>query len=150
MRLIRVADLELCEFTGGHLPDYAILSHTWCEGEVSLQEFQNKSSVDKPGWTKIREFCRVAKEQYGCDWGWVDTCSIDKTSSSELSKAINSMFNWYRRSKVCIAYLSDVEADGATDCQSSTFEAAFGNSRWFTRGWTLQELLAPRDGRLLR
>jgi hypothetical protein len=63
------------------------------------------------------------------------SCCIDKTSSAELSEAINSMFRWYSRSKVCYAYLTDVSYDG--------FDDSLPKSRWFTRGWTLQELLAP-------
>ncbi|ORY08191.1 hypothetical protein BCR34DRAFT_675109 [Clohesyomyces aquaticus] len=65
-------------------------------------------------------------------------CCIDKTSSAELSEAINSMFHWYRASARCYAYLSDVDAlPGSDDLPDIT------HSRWFTRGWTLQELLAP-------
>ncbi|OCL09905.1 hypothetical protein AOQ84DRAFT_250388, partial [Glonium stellatum] len=68
----------------------------------------------------------------GYDYVWVDTCRIDRTSSAELSEALNSMFQWYVRSECCYAYLADVHA--STD---------FGKSCWFTRGWTLQELIAP-------
>ena len=81
------------------------------------------------------EFCRYCKGQ-SCKWAWIDTCCIDKTSSAELSEAINSMFNWYKASLVCAVYLADVT--DPDDLES------FGKSAWFTRGWTLQELLAPR------
>jgi hypothetical protein len=70
---------------------------------------------------------------------WIDTCCIDKSSSAELSEAINSMFKWYNDAEVCYAFLSDVNADEDPNAWPSSFR----NSRWFTRGWTLQELIAP-------
>ncbi|OCK73943.1 HET-domain-containing protein [Lepidopterella palustris CBS 459.81] len=91
--------------------------------------------MNKPGGLdKIRKTCRRAKAD-GHQYVWIDTCCIDKSSSAELSEAINSMFSWYQNSKVCYAYLEDVEA--------SSFEDSLPSSRWFTRGWTLQELIAP-------
>ncbi|KAL8376498.1 hypothetical protein RB595_007541 [Gaeumannomyces hyphopodioides] len=91
----------------------------------------------KPGYQKIAQTCRIAKK-HGLDWAWVDTCCIDKSSSAELSEAINSMFKWYRNSAVCYAFLSDLDPDAKRD-----IEGALRKCRWFTRGWTLQELLAP-------
>ncbi|KAF2124638.1 hypothetical protein P153DRAFT_379275 [Dothidotthia symphoricarpi CBS 119687] len=93
------------------------------------------STLSKPGYEKIVKTCEVARERYKLDWVWIDTCCIDKTSSSELSEAINSMFKWYRSATVCLVYLADV----------NVFEREFVKSRWFRRGWTLQELIAPRD-----
>ncbi|KAI0366499.1 hypothetical protein BV20DRAFT_650492 [Pilatotrama ljubarskyi] len=108
------------------------------------------SIVDDPGLSpKIREFCRVARED-GLAYGWADICCIDKTSSAELSEAINSMYAWYRSAEVCYAYLADVPESAATDTlglavSSESFEGhPFVCSRWHTRGWTLQELIAPR------
>jgi hypothetical protein len=73
----------------------------------------------------------------------VDTCCIDKKSSAELSEAINSMFRWYKNAAVCYAYLSDVRITG--DKRDSLPQIlGFEQSKWFTRGWTLQELLAPK------
>nr|VWO95293.1 Uncharacterized protein [Ganoderma boninense] len=88
---------------------------------------------------KIRQCCMVARE-HGFDSVWVDSCCIDKSSSSELSEAINSMFNWYQHAKVCYAYLHDV----ADDDEPRALDSQFRRSRWFCRGWTLQELIAPR------
>lgn len=62
------------------------------------------------------------------------SCCIDKTSTAELSESINSMFRWYQKAKICYAYLEDVDD-----------VSELGRSRWFTRGWTLQELIAPKD-----
>ena len=128
---------------------YAILSHVW--DPPSEQSFQGvqalRASCAQTGLNprdyvpdKIRECCKLA-EKHGDDWLWVDTCCIDKTSSTELSEAINSMFRYYSLANVCYAFLADVPtADTATlSHEGSTFRA----SRWHKRGWTLQELLAP-------
>ncbi|KAI1854280.1 hypothetical protein JX266_001421 [Neoarthrinium moseri] len=138
MRLINVRTLVIQEF-GQSTPPYAILSHTWEEGEVSYQEFHKRAAKKKPGFLKISRFCREARQQ-GYDYGWVDTCCIDKTSSAELSEAINSMFRWYQNAELCLAYLSDVIHD-----DEQHIETQLKSSRWLTRGWTLQELLAPRQ-----
>ncbi|KAK3988748.1 HET-domain-containing protein, partial [Cladorrhinum sp. PSN332] len=144
MRLINVHTLQLDEFFGSQIPEYqyAILSHTWEEEEVTFQEMQ--SLTDKPvvrnkrGFSKIELTCDQAKKD-GLDWAWVDTCCIDKSSSAELSEAINSMYTWYAKSTACYAYLVDAEANHDPEVQGLNFRG----SRWFTRGWTLQELIAP-------
>ncbi|KAL7625908.1 hypothetical protein AAE478_005132 [Parahypoxylon ruwenzoriense] len=144
MRLIDVNTLKLKEFiSASSAPPYAILSHTWeSDQEVTFQEWeqprkqeQKRDSVvrHKTGFAKIIGACRRAKQD-GLGFLWCDTNCIDKTSSAELSEAINSMFRWYRDSTVCYAYLADVKKG---------VEDLFAKSRWFTRGWTLQELLAP-------
>ncbi|KAI0114616.1 HET-domain-containing protein [Hypoxylon sp. NC0597] len=140
MRLINCSTLQMKEFFEDELPRYAILSHTWGEEEVSYLDFRNESLREgKRGFKKIKEFCaRAAESQY--EWAWIDTCCIDKTSSSDLSEAINSMFRWYHMSDSCFAYLSDVDGPSVVEDESSDFRT----SRWFRRGWTLQELLAPR------
>ncbi|KAI0975174.1 heterokaryon incompatibility protein-domain-containing protein [Xylaria arbuscula] len=139
MRLINVNTLLISEFFNDYdVPRYAILSHTWSSEEVTLQEIQNPQSArGKGGLDKIKAVCKVAKRN-GLDWIWVDTCCIDKASSAELSAAINSMFRYYQESTECYAYLDDVTL-------SEGWEPSLGRSRWFTRGWTLQELLAPRE-----
>ncbi|KAE9373340.1 HET-domain-containing protein [Stipitochalara longipes BDJ] len=113
-------------------PPYAILSHTWGT-QVTLQDLQCTPPRNQhlAGYKKILDCCAQARLD-GFDWVWIDTCCIDKTNSAELSEAINSMFEWYRNAVQCYAYLADAE----------TVEE-FVKSRWFTRGWTLQELLAP-------
>ncbi|KAI1262331.1 heterokaryon incompatibility protein-domain-containing protein [Xylariaceae sp. FL1019] len=140
MRLINTKTLELKEFFGKHIPAYAILSHVWGADEVTYQEWTaRQSSVvrNKSGYQKIVGACAQACQDR-LDWLWVDTNCIDKTSSAELTEAINSMFKWYADSKICYAYLNDVSR------HSAEWSNDFRRSRWFTRGWTLQELLAPK------
>ncbi len=140
MRLINVSTFKLEEYNGSGIPKYAILSHTWGKDEVSFAEFETPEAQhraqDKAGYDKILRFCRRA-EKDGHRHVWADSVCIDKRSSSELTEAINSMFKWYQKADVCYAYLSDVSG--------SNFQQCIPRSRWFTRGWTLQELLAPRN-----
>ena len=186
MRLINTETFELEEFMGP-VPRYAILSHTWGDGEVTLQDWQAVRQDDRwrpiglsstlrsqssehrlpiyhtpptdnslfndcltvfnsrgtrAGFWKILKACFQARAD-GLGYLWVDTNCIDKASSAELSEAINSMYAWYRQSAVCYAYLADVPlATQNTLCDSGS---RFRKSRWFTRGWTLQELIAPTD-----
>lgn len=147
MRLLYTADDGRLAWTddlvGDQIPRYAILSHTWGEQEVAYKDLQNYRDIEdvdarlKGGYQKIF-FCAAQAKRDGLDYFWVDTCCIDKANNTELSKAINSMFRWYQRASMCYVYLSDVPVpDGISDAE------AFRCSRWFTRGWTLQELLAP-------
>ena len=140
MRLINTTTYEIEEFFGD-LPPYAILSHTWEEKELTLWDLQNTSISELqllPKFEKIRGCCGQARN-HNLRWAWIDTCCIDKTSSAELSEAINSMFDWYARAAICLAYLSDV----MKMVNGSELRSAFFRARWFTRGWTLQELIAP-------
>jgi hypothetical protein len=152
MRLLECRDDgEFCltkDFHDDEVPPYAILSHTWVEDqEITFKDLTNNSGEDKPAYEKIR-FCRERTRHDSLWYFWVDTCCINKANFTELSQAINSMFRWYRNATRCYVYLSDVSTikQKAGD-QSFEFswEAAFRGSRWFTRGWTLQELLAPRS-----
>lgn len=138
MRLINTATLQLEEVADSELShdknQYAILSHRWGsnEDEVSYQEMTSDKDISqKKGYVKIREFCSIAL-QSGYRYGWCDTCCINKGNSSELAESINSMFMWYKMSSLCVVYLADVPT------------VQFEDSEWFTRGWTLQELIAPR------
>lgn len=138
MRLLHTESLEFKEFFDSKVPKYAILSHKWEEkGEVSFQDFEKGKEQGWLGFKKITSCCVLAKSR-GFDWVWIDTCCIDKKSSAELSEAINSMFRWYAGAGECYAYLSDVRLTQGLD-----FRESFAESAWFTRGWTLQELLAP-------
>ncbi|KAK3389956.1 heterokaryon incompatibility protein-domain-containing protein, partial [Podospora didyma] len=127
---------------------YAILSHTWEDGEVTFQDIKDPAvASQKAGWVKIVQTCRLAKGQ-GFDRVWIDTCCIDKSSSAELSEAINSMFQWYKNADVCYVWLSDLpRAPDGPNSQASQnqLERDLPRCRWFTRGWTLQELIAPRN-----
>lgn len=145
MRLINTRTFDLCEFIDNEIPErYAILSHRWGNEEVTFQDWQVLSvAKTKKGFAKIDMACKQA-QKHGLDYLWVDTNCIDKTSSTELSEAVNSMFRWYQRSTVCYAYLSDVESlPGGFDMTNAKHVQQFRASEWFKRGWTLQELLAP-------
>ncbi|KAK4188581.1 HET-domain-containing protein [Podospora australis] len=138
MRLLHTKRLELKEFFGRSAPPYAILSHTWAEDEVLFQHMQQGSAASRYGYRKVLGACAQAVKD-GFEYIWIDTCCIDKSSSAELSEAINSMFRWYREAHVCYAFLSDVDSDE----DPAALGSEFSKSRWFTRGWTLQELIAP-------
>ena len=142
MRLLNTSTIpiQFSEFPASKVPYYAILSHTWGEEEVSFEDMQNDSGKDKAGFAKIESCCALAARD-GWEYVWIDTCCIDKTSSAELSEAINSMFEWYQNAQVCYAYLADVQALP----EETHYEICVSvrRSRWFTRGWTLQELLGP-------
>jgi len=138
-------EFKLKEYPGPDIPRYAILSHTWGSDneEVTFRDLGYGSGRGKTGFDKL-EFCAARAEQDGLQYFWVDTCCIDKSNNAELSKAIDSMFRWYQNAARCYVYLSDVStARCRRDNQQSEWDAAFRASRWFTRGWTLQELLAP-------
>ncbi|KAL5370906.1 hypothetical protein DPSP01_014602, partial [Paraphaeosphaeria sporulosa] len=143
MRLLRMEEDEnvsLDEYAEDDTPPYAILSHRWgkdCD-EVTFKDIVENAGRDKRGFAKIRACGEQAKRD-GYQFFWVDTCCIDKSSSAELSESINSMWRWYRNSGVCYTYLDDVP----TDLDAPDRNAALAASKWFTRGWTLQELLAP-------
>jgi hypothetical protein len=142
MRLINVATLKLEEFFHESIPPYAILSHTWGndKDEISFRDIEEEKIKQAGHWPiKLDGFCKRAKRD-GLGYGWVDTCCIDKANSVELGEAINSMFLWYRNASICYVYLSDVPAGDPFSDPSSKFFS----SRWFQRGWTLQELLAPK------
>ncbi|KAK4039476.1 vegetative incompatibility protein HET-E-1 [Parachaetomium inaequale] len=132
MRLINTSTLQLEEFFDASVPEYSILSHTWEKEEIIFPDMADLDKArSKAGFAKMEGACALAAAQ-GYTYIWIDTCCIDKSSSAELSEAINSMYRWYECSKICFAYLCDVKDP-----------ARLGDSRWFTRGWTLQELLAP-------
>jgi hypothetical protein len=128
------------------IPLYAILSHTWRADieEVTFEDLMNGTGEKKLGNGKIR-FCGEQARKDGLQYFWIDTCCIDKNNEVELSHAINSMFRWYRNATRCYAYLSDVSTKNKERDESlkDTWESGFRSSRWFTRGWTLQELIAP-------
>lgn len=153
MRLLRCADLEIEESFGDEIPEYAILSHTWERNqEITFAEanaliddggFRNKGTQAssriraKSGLQKILRFIDQAVS-LECNYAWVDTCCIDKSSSAELSEAINSMFRWYRNASVCLVYLVDLDVSREPSTQEQ-----FKRCRWHSRGFCLQELVAP-------
>ncbi|KAM0255467.1 hypothetical protein ACHAQJ_005767 [Trichoderma viride] len=160
MRLLDARTLQLVDVTDDGVPPYAILSHTWGDEEITIQQLRRlggssqltssspkprdkkrKAIVSKKGYMKIAGAAQLALSR-GLNYIWADTCCIDKTSSAELSEAINSMYLWYEQSAECYAFLSDVEPVITTD--ASAFHQSLRHSRWFTRGWTLQELIAPK------
>lgn len=146
MRLLRVGEnlaLQFEEFYDGDVPPYAILSHTWGVGEVLYEDMFDGSAQRKNGFAKIMG-CAEKARSHDLHYIWVDTCckdrvpgksircsingalGIDKRSSAELTEAINSMYQWYQKSEECYVYFSDVP------------DKHWTQSRWFTRGWTLQ------------
>lgn len=150
MRLLSSITVTQEEFAPDDIPPYAILSHTWgkSEDEISFADMQRGGFEHKKGYYKLSNACKQAYER-GLEWIWVDTCCIDKSSSAELSEAINSMYKWYEQSVVCFVYLEDValtRPSGKT-LKRAVIKSAIQDCRWFTRGWTLQEFLAPRDVR---
>lgn len=135
IRLLHCKTLQFKVFHEAQVPRYAILSHTWGLEEVTLQDMANSIATKKAGYIKITGTCRLALS-HKIDYVWIDTCCIDKTDRSELAEAIRSMFRWYQNATVCYVYLSDLTLPGTEALQSCA---------WFTRGWTLQELLAPHN-----
>jgi len=139
MRLLNTKSLRVKEFFESQLPEYAILSHTWEDEEVLFADMADKDDTNhsqarkKAGFAKIMGACTLAACD-GYDYIWIDTCCIDKSSSAELTEAINSMYRWYKSATICYAYLYDTHTT-----------EGIGASKWLTRGWTLQELIAPRD-----
>ncbi|KAI1126278.1 heterokaryon incompatibility protein-domain-containing protein [Nemania abortiva] len=138
MRLLNSKTLKFEEFeqSSPNVPRYAILSHTWGDDEVTFRDIRSKpiqALASKKGYTKIAHTCRLAQDN-NLDYVWVDTCCINKSSSAELSESINSMFRWYENAFICYVFLSDYVPG-----------VEFRDCRWWTRGWTLQELLAPKQ-----
>ena len=124
MRLLNVHSLQLESFIGNRVPDYAILSHTWGDEEVTFEELGTPEAAAKQGFDKITRTCaRAAADGYS--YVWIDTCCIDKRSSAELSEAINSMFRWYQEAQICYAHLED----------SVGLSGIPRRCRWFRRGW---------------
>jgi hypothetical protein len=167
MRLLNTETVKLHDSFGRAPPDYAILSHRWGEDEVSYKDVLKGRNLEAAGWTKVKQCCSFVHKQ-GFQWVWIDTCCIDKRSSAELAESINSMYMWYERAEVCFVYLADMQCrseeihsykhlapttqdfyDRATAQERQPEPIAgqtidlFRRSKWFTRGWTLQELLAP-------
>ncbi|KAL6691206.1 heterokaryon incompatibility protein domain-containing protein [Trichoderma pleuroticola] len=148
VQLLHASEWRMADFISDDaIPPYAILSHTWGLDEVTYHDCRNLSIADvklKAGCAKILAFREQAVRD-GLEWVWVDTCCINKSSSAELTEAINSMFRWYTNAEVCHVLLSDVEATS----DRVVLEDRMAKSRWFTRGWTLQELLAPPPEKLI-
>ena len=136
--------LRLTEDLIDKIPPYAILSHTWSadEDEVTFDDLMTGRGKSKAGYRKVR-FCGEQARKDELEYFWVDTCCINKANYTELSEAITSMFRWYGKADKCYVYLSDVKVGDDHERQNpNTWESVFRRSRWFTRGWTLQELLA--------
>lgn len=143
MRLINTSTYALEEFNEGDIPPYVILSHVWEDEEVTFRDMTvslNRAANvrSKNGHSKLTTTCKTAAAE-GLGYAWIDTCCIDKSSSAELSESINSMFRWYRRAAKCYVYLADLPPARLSDA----FEDDLRQCRWFARGFTLQELIAP-------
>ncbi|PSN67688.1 hypothetical protein BS50DRAFT_447945, partial [Corynespora cassiicola Philippines] len=139
MRLINTSTQELVSFPSHSPPPYAILSHRWSDSEIIFEDFEegklsNSGKRKLESYQKLQGTCREAVGD-GLQWCWIDNCCIDKRHSAELQESINSMFNWYKAAAICYVHL-DVQFGG------SVYDT-LKSSSWITRGWTLQELLAP-------
>ncbi|KAK4891245.1 hypothetical protein LTR27_010182 [Elasticomyces elasticus] len=147
MRLLQLKTLEFEEFFDDDIPPYAILSHRWSKHEISHKDLRKKRDLTSAGYAKIEGFVAVAQRRFQpafmrtpsgvlhwqdteVEWGWHDTVCIDKSSSSDLSEAINSMWRYYEHSTFCAVYLADVPSTN----EAAMYEA-FEKSEWFTRGW---------------
>ena len=146
---------KVFDFRDDEATEYAILSHRWIgDTEVNYDEMADLAKMEKgdrdeirerAGYKKILDTCRQAQKD-GYEWVWVDTCCIDKRSSAELSEAINSMYRWYANAKACYAYLHDVDGSSfPTKKDNEKYPKSNGWPEWFSRGWTLQEMIAPSD-----
>jgi hypothetical protein len=125
-------------FISSKTPPYAILSHIWGKAseEATLEDIVKGTAVQKAGYQKI-QFCGEQAAKDNLRYFWVDTCCIDKSNSAEVQEAINSMFKWYKNAARCYVYLADISTN------TTQVNTDFYHSRWFTRAWTLQELIAP-------
>ena len=146
---------KVLEFRDDETTEYAILSHRWIDStEVDYEEMVDLAKVDRQeqdeirgrqGYMKILDTCKQAKQD-GYEWVWIDTCCIDKRSSAELSEAINSMYRWYANAQLCYAYLHDFDGPSFPPYRDEEkYPKSNGWPEWFSRGWTLQEMIAPRN-----
>lgn len=135
-------------YPAADVPFYAVLSHIWDhnDAEVTFEDIEDGTrdfnDRSKPGFDKLR-FCCEKAELDGLRYFWIDTCCIKKSDSTELQRSLNSMFYWYQRAVRCYVFLSDVSGERPQAGAKFSAVEAFKDSKWFTRGWTLQELLAP-------
>ncbi|THU77446.1 HET-domain-containing protein [Dendrothele bispora CBS 962.96] len=150
-RMINTSSLQFKDFEdGAFIPHYAILSHTWGAGEIGYQSTalvffereimykQRQGTKTKPAYHKIVEACMQAYSD-GLEYLWIDTCCINQEDQTDVHRNVKNMYSYYRNSRICYAYLADKHN------RQGVAESGFGQSRWFTRGWTLQELLAPPE-----
>lgn len=163
MRLLRYGittdKWHIDNYHGRSAPFYAILSHTWGpeDEEVTYEDIQSSTSsglVKKLGYEKLN-FTRSKAAEDGLIYYWIDTCCIKKSDSTELQRSLNSMFYWYQQAARCYVWLADVSSHDYVS-ERLPWKTAFSKSKWFRRGWTLQELIAPKslmfyskEGRLL-
>ncbi|THU90667.1 HET-domain-containing protein [Dendrothele bispora CBS 962.96] len=142
-RLIETYSGKLKDFSGQPVPPYAILSHRWLDEkeEVTFHDYLHllPETKKKAGYRKIVEARRKAAKE-NLEYIWIDTCCIDRSNKSELDRNINSMYSYYQNSQICYVYLSDVWVK-----TSLRAGATIWGSEWFKRGWTLQELVAPKQ-----
>ncbi|KAF2665546.1 hypothetical protein BT63DRAFT_363851, partial [Microthyrium microscopicum] len=145
MWLINTSTYRLEHFIDHTVVKYAILSHTWGDNELLFQDISGPDGAERArNNVKVRYTCEQAKKD-GLHYAWIDTCSIDKRSSAELSEGINSMWNYYQAATCCYAFLVDVDTGKYDNSKFGRLRQRFEDSRWFKRCWTLQELIAPEE-----
>ncbi|KAI5984779.1 heterokaryon incompatibility protein-domain-containing protein, partial [Pisolithus marmoratus] len=143
---------DILEERDDNTTSYVILSHRWglevtyeeMIGLMTLEDRKRNEVWNRYGYQKIIKSCEQAKKD-GYKWLWIDTCCIDKRSSAELSEAINAMYRWYQNAQVCYAYLNDVDESVFPTEQDKKWVKSNYRPEWFMRGWTLQELIAPKQ-----
>jgi hypothetical protein len=148
-RLLRLVDGEIRLHTSvSEIPKYAIVSHTWSHdgSEITFADIASGLVPVRPASLSYKKlkFCAEQAKRDGIEWFWIDSCCLDPSNSSELHEAVNSMFEWYRIADKCYVYLSDVSVLPQYIVHRQVWQPMLSKSRWFTRGWTLQELLAPK------
>ncbi|KAH7382436.1 hypothetical protein DE146DRAFT_623806, partial [Phaeosphaeria sp. MPI-PUGE-AT-0046c] len=154
MRLLKLDDndnFKLTEdYAGGSVPRYAVLSYCWASDidEVSMDDIEGGTAYTKTGYAKLRLFAQRARED-GLQHFWTNMCCVNRSHNLAISDAIIDTFPWFKGSSKCYVYLSDVsavdESKGSVVAREAQWQHSFENSRWFTRSWTLQELLAPES-----
>lgn len=136
-------EIRLAEYFGKEIPLYAIMSHTWGSEEVKFQDVIEGTASRKEGYKKLFQFGEQAVKD-GLLFFWADTCCIDARRSAELSEAINETFLWFQRAECCYVYLADIALTGR-GLDTAEISHSLRGCHWFTRSWTLQELIAPEN-----
>lgn len=144
LRLIGARDLLPIRFSADKAPPYAFISHCWLhpDEEPTLRDLVDNVAYRKAGFTKLQRAADVALRR-GLEYFWIDTCCVDGRIIHEVRQAIKTVALWLTKADICFVYLSDVKAVEQRSSLNSNHES-LRKSKWFTRSWTLVELLVPQ------